>query len=381
MEENQPQTYQRAFRALFAAVALATAAKAALVLVLPHLLQSSLSAFAGNLADSQSHLEMLKPLALLRGAIGAALCLTPSFLIAHRLRAGLSGYVLAGALAEFIHNLLSVLLLEPALSSLEYGTLFLAMVRPETLVLQGGVAIAIASLIAGALAGADFAGRIVPEERRKPLLYRRPVFLVPALAFLLAGWWVFHDREGDQLCAHTDMVRLSVDGTTYNVPAALQPTVEALDPHKPLHIFMFQYHYHSDAAAAAQNRTVYCQTADEPAWPVRSFAVIGNLAIAPAGLPKGMKLISISTGRTDAAPPKVAVEFSLPPTPGLDRRQGEHTAYIYVWPGGTHGMMLIRLADGTWMDCELDMDFADPAAAAASYRQLADFLTAYRVRS
>src|SRR5689334_12035750 len=119
MEESPPLSAQRVAYALFAAVTVATAAKAGLVLVLPHLLQSSLSAMTGNLLDARDHWEMLKPLALLRGVLGAILCLVPALLLARRCQAGLFSYAMAGAGAEFVHNGLSALLLEPALSSLE----------------------------------------------------------------------------------------------------------------------------------------------------------------------------------------------------------------------------------------------------------------------
>jgi hypothetical protein len=222
----------------------------------------------------------------------------------------------------------------------------------------------------------------MPGEWRKPPLYRRPAFMVTTLALLSAGWWVLHDREGDQLCAHTDIVRLSVDGTNYRLPVTMQPDVRALDRHKPLHILLPQYHLYSNADVAAHYQMVYCQTADEPAWPVRGFAVRSHvIPSAPATLPQGIDWISIFGAEAITPPAKDAVELSPPHIPGLDRLQGEHMVYGMALPGVKHGVIGIRLVDGTLMNSEMDIDFGDPAGALPSYRHLADFLTKYRVHS
>lgn len=170
MGKAAPLTFDRFLKALLAAVTVATAAQAGLVLVLPYLLESSLSALAGNLSDARFHWEVLKPAALARGALGDALCLVPALLLAHRWSGRLGVYALAGALGEFFHNRLSVLLVEPALTKMD-SSLFYANLRPETLVLQGDAAIVVASLVAGLMAGAVFATRVLAEEQDKPSFF------------------------------------------------------------------------------------------------------------------------------------------------------------------------------------------------------------------
>jgi hypothetical protein len=380
MDETPPLTAQRVAYALFAAVAIATAAKAGLVLVLPHLLQSSLSAMTGNLFDAQAHWEMLKPLALLRGAVGAILCLVPALLLARRWNAALPGYVAAGAVGEFVHNGLSALLLEPALTALERNTVFLFNLRPETLVLQGDAAVALASVVAGALAGAVFAHRVLPREWGKPALYWRPVFLVPSAGALLLGWFVFHDREGDALCRHTDVVRLSVDGTVFRLPAVMQPKIEALDPKKPPHVFLAAHHVYSNAAETAQYRSVYCQTDEEPAWAIRGFTVNSKQVATPARLPDGVSWISLynAASATPAPPPASVTALHPPASSGLELLEPV-IAYGIAFPGGKSGAIGIRLRDGTLLNAELNFDFTDPDAALPSYRKLAEFLKAYRL--
>jgi hypothetical protein len=142
------------------------------------------------------------------------------------------------------------------------------------------------------------------------------------------------------------------------------------------------HHSYSNAEVAAHYQMVYCQTADEPAWPVQGFAVTSRaIPGAPATLPKGIEWISIFGAEAITPPAKEALELSPPPIPGLDRLQGEHMVYGNAIPALKHGLIGIRLADGTLMNSEMDIDFGDPAGTLPFYRHLADFLTKYRVHS
>lgn len=371
MPQDTPISPFRLAYALFSALILATFSKAVMVLLLPNLLHSSLSALAGNFQLANLLWDAVRPIALAGGLVGALLCLVPVLLLARV--AGAStvwAYMVAGAAAEGVHNLIGSWLGEMSLPQLGYRQQFNLALIPQDPALQTPLTIALAALIAGALAGAAFAAQVLPSQQKLRPIYYRPAFVAVVVALLLSSWSVFHDREGDHLCPHTDAVRVVIGGNYYRIPAVMQPAMEAQKGQAPPHIFYDQNHRFSAAEKQARYQNVYCQVDKDPAWRVRYFTIPPDMAGMPHRLPYGFFDVTIvaSEGGLPAMPHMV---FLAPP-PGVAQTELREVSGIPL-PDG-EAMIMAHLRNGDLMTSRVSLNLSHPSDVDGVLEQLGGLL-------
>lgn len=366
---------------------LAAAAAAACVLTvelawgLPTLRHASLAALPLMIVVAIGSTGILAGGAVLLGFISALLCLAPLLLVAMLCRSRLAGYVLAGGLAGALFTVLGALthLADHPSALLWFWRMGLVLI-PDHPTIQNTLGVGLAATGAGVVAGTLFAVIVRAGDVAMPW---RLVLLVLLLA-AMASWLAAHDPDDNQICPHSETVRLAVGPTLYSLPAALQFRVTAQPGQKPLHIFRRFDHPGSRAEAQAARRVTYCQTPGDAPWIVRGFDADRLIQNVP--LPEGVMSLSISRDESGRYFNLSPVMVPLPPD---DKNLGWISAQngaAPFWPEreeiGHHrptgkGWIKVRLADGSWLLAKLRFDETEPLAGLAELRGIGGFLAAH----